>query len=110
MDVLAEARQKKELSLREVEEKTGIKNAHISQLETGAITRPTPNILWKLATFYGLKFQDLLGLAGYTKNPAPAAKGEIMNAAFRAIDRLSAIDRAKVVEYAENLGRGRAKK
>ena len=103
-DVLAEARRQSGLSLRDVEEKTGIKNAHVSQLETGAITRPAPNILWTLANFYDLEFQTLLRLAGYTKRSTAGANGEMFNAAFRAMDRLSPADRAKVLEYAEKLG------
>jgi HTH-type transcriptional regulator, competence development regulator len=52
-------------SLREVERKTGISNAYLSQLESGAATRPSPQVLHKLATFYSVPYESLMEAAGY---------------------------------------------
>jgi len=40
------------LSLRDVEEASGVSNAYLSQLETGKITKPSPDFLYRLAEVY----------------------------------------------------------
>ena len=67
---LAAAREGKKWSLREVERRTGIHNAHLSQIETGTIERPAPNVLWALAEVYDIDLQDLLRLAGHVEAAA----------------------------------------
>jgi transcriptional regulator with XRE-family HTH domain len=62
---LRAAREKHSLSLRAVEKKVGISNAYLSQIESGKINQPSPNILFKLATFFELSYNDLLQLADY---------------------------------------------
>ena len=44
---LRDARLSRGMSLREVERRTGIGNAHLSQLETGTIVRPEPALVWE---------------------------------------------------------------
>jgi transcriptional regulator with XRE-family HTH domain len=53
--------------LREVEEATNheVSNAYLSQLETGKISKPSPNVLHALATVYGVPYEDLMEKAGY---------------------------------------------
>jgi transcriptional regulator with XRE-family HTH domain len=53
------------LTLRQVEEVTGISNAYLSQLETGKIAQPSPNYLYKLAEVYWLPYDLLMEKAGY---------------------------------------------
>lgn len=53
-------RKLKGLSLRDVEEKTGISNAYLSQLETGKIKEPSFSIVIKLCKFYNITIDDLL--------------------------------------------------
>ena len=55
------------VSLREVERQTGVSNEYISQLERGIATKPTPDVLQKLAKFYGVTYESLLIAAGYLK-------------------------------------------
>ena len=56
---LKEAREEKmKWGLREAARRTGIHNAHLSQIESGVIARPDPNILFTLATAYGLDYDD----------------------------------------------------
>ena len=59
------SRQAKDLSLRAVESSTKISNAYISQLESGKIAEPSPTMLDKLATCYGVSYSKLMRLAGY---------------------------------------------
>src|SRR5258708_17042698 len=68
---LARLRQVKgrNVSLREVERQTGISNEYLSQLERGIATRPAPDVLQKLAKFYGVPYESLLVAAGYLKEP-----------------------------------------
>lgn len=54
------------LTLKDVEEKSGVSNAYLSQLETGKITSPGPQIITKIAPAYGLSVDQMLRLAGYT--------------------------------------------
>lgn len=54
-----------EMSIRQVAEKTGISNAYLSQLESGKRDNPHPEILKKLAKFYGIPIIELLKKSGY---------------------------------------------
>jgi len=65
MKILRELRQRATLTLRQVEEATGISNAYLSQLETGKIKRPSTQSLYVLAKLYGTNVEDLLIGAGY---------------------------------------------
>jgi len=62
---LKRKREEKRLTLRQIEEKTGIKNAHLSQLENGRITKPLPDLLHKLAKAYQIPYEILHEMAGY---------------------------------------------
>ena len=64
---LKNIRKLRRLSLREVEEKTGISNAYLSQLERGEAENPTPQKLQKLAKCYDVPYVDLMKAAGYLK-------------------------------------------
>lgn len=52
------------LTLRQVEEATGISNAYLSQLENDKIGKPSANTLWKLANIYNVELNALLAAAG----------------------------------------------
>lgn len=62
---LQATREEKSLSLREVERRTGISNAYLSQLEGGKVRQPSPVILHKLAKVYETSYPELLRLVGY---------------------------------------------
>ena len=53
---LWDLRQAAQLTLREVEEASGVSNAYLSQLESGKIQKPSPVILHKLAWFGFVEF------------------------------------------------------
>lgn len=58
-EMLCTAREQMGLTLRQVEESTGVSNAYLSQLETGKIKKPSANVLYKLATLYKLSLEGL---------------------------------------------------
>ena len=62
--VIRQARDLKKLSLRSVEEMTGISNAYLSQIENDKIKKPSADILHKLSTIYKIEFSYLLHIAG----------------------------------------------
>lgn len=64
-EYLKKARQAKGLSLRAVEEVTGVSNAYLSQLEQGKIRQPSPVILHKLSQLYELSYADIMRSVGY---------------------------------------------
>jgi transcriptional regulator with XRE-family HTH domain len=63
--ILRKKREELDLTLRDVQSKTGISNAYLSQLEHGKVTHPTPSILQKLAKCYQVPYGRLLELAGH---------------------------------------------
>lgn len=63
---LKSLREQKGVSLIDVEKATGLSNAYLSQLETGARRRlPTPERLHLLGDFYNVSMKELLEKAGY---------------------------------------------
>lgn len=103
---LKAARAAQGLSLREAGRRIGIRSGHLSQLETGAISRPEMAILWDLAVLLGLDFPRLLALAGYT---AEAPEGRFdrqrITVALRALGELGPEDQAAAIEYMAELRR-----
>lgn len=53
------------VSLRKVEQATGISNAYLSQLERGDAKSPSPSKLHSLATYYDVPYETLMDAAGY---------------------------------------------
>ena len=62
---LTEARKQRGWTLREAEKRTGVSNAHLSQIETGAILRPSLDTLVPLAAVYGLPLDELAEASGH---------------------------------------------
>jgi transcriptional regulator with XRE-family HTH domain len=64
---LASIRLDRKMSLRLVEEKSNreVSNAYLSQLETGKVQQPSPNVLHTLAEIYNIDYIQLMDLAGY---------------------------------------------
>ena len=63
--LLKSVRQSVSLSLREVEKRTGISNAYLSQLENGRTANPSPHVLAKLSRVYNVAYPQLMQAAGY---------------------------------------------
>lgn len=77
-EYLAVIRNNRRMSLRAVEDKTNkqVSNAYLSQIETGKIQQPSPNILHALAEAYEISFDQLMENAGYIKPSTPRSKTE----------------------------------
>jgi transcriptional regulator with XRE-family HTH domain len=102
--VLEQARKDKGLSLSAVEQRTGIHNAHLSQIEKGAIRRPEMSMLFELAELYGLRYPELLELAGYAEEaPRSGRERQRMTVAMRAMGQLSAKEQEEVLAYISRL-------
>jgi len=104
---LKQVRKERGLTLRAVEEKTGISNAYLSQLENQKINDPSPRILHKLADCYGVPYEHLMELAGY---PSPANR---LQPAFRlgsSFDELTKEEKERVFEYVQFLRSRRIKR
>jgi HTH-type transcriptional regulator, competence development regulator len=99
---LAALRNAAGLSLRQVEEATDkeVSNAYLSQLENDKISKPSPNILYVLATVYSTPYEDLMERAGYL--PAGSATpqtGRQARAATFAIENLTPEEEKELIAY-----------
>ena len=106
---LRQVRKLKSLSLRDVEAKTGISNAYLSQLERGDASNPSPKKLKLLADCYEIPYADLLSLAGYlpsdndNQNQLIASQGDdttntVLGAALKNVE-LTEEEENSVVQY-----------
>ena len=98
---LKNVRKQKNLTLRAVEERTGISNAYLSQLENNKISFPSPKFLNKLAALYEVSYEQLMKLAGY-----PVSSGKEKARAFRlesSFEDLTPDEKTKVQEYIQFL-------
>jgi len=62
---LKEIREKRKLTLRKVQDLTGVSNAYLSQVENGRIKKPSPPVLHKLSDCFQIPYERLLKLTGY---------------------------------------------
>jgi len=104
---LQQIRNLRKLSLRAVEEATGISNAYLSQLENDKIKNPSPNYLYKLSAIYDVDYQLLMEKAGYAGpkkgNIGTQAVGTepktLSGAALFSTENLTPQEEEKLVEY-----------
>lgn len=104
---LADARAERKWSLREVERRTGIHNAHLSQIETGAIERPAPNVLWALAEVYELDLGELMRMSGHVEAAAKGTPGSVVGAALRALGDMSPREQEQVLQFMNEIQKGK---
>lgn len=100
--VLKDVRALKGMSLRAVEEATGISNAYLSQLERGDAQRPAPDKLQALATAYGVPYEDLLREAGYLQQGDAKDQTSAVHAALMSA-KLTPDEEDAVVKYIQFL-------
>ncbi len=101
---LKRARTARELSLRDVERRTGIKSGHLSQIETGVIAKPDLAILWDLALLYELEFSRLAALAGLTAAEGTSDRSrQRVTVALRALEGLSPREHAETLSFIAEL-------
>jgi transcriptional regulator with XRE-family HTH domain len=75
---LASIREDRGFTLREVEEATNkeVSNAYLSQIETGKIQQPSPNVLHSLADIYDIDYTQLMEMAGYITQTRPRKQNQ----------------------------------
>jgi HTH-type transcriptional regulator, competence development regulator len=104
---LRTARELRNLSLRDVEDATGISNAYLSQLENGKIKKPSPHFLHKLAAVYDIGYELLMEAAGYVLRKAPEGPKTVAGAALYSQEKLTPEEEEKLAEYLAFLRRKR---
>jgi transcriptional regulator with XRE-family HTH domain len=96
---LRTARELRKLSLRQVEEATGISNAYLSQLENDKIKKPSPHFLYKLASLYDVEYDLLMESAGYVRRKDASRGRTLAGAAFRSLGELSPEEEEQLADY-----------
>lgn len=96
----------RKLSLRDVEDASGVSNAYLSQLEQGKITKPSPHFLHKLAGCYVVPYETLMEKAGYIIREEPDAKkidkqrrGQLAPSALGTLSRTEEEELLKYLAY-----------
>lgn len=91
------------MSLRAVERATeGVTNGYLSQIESGQIKQPSPNVLYQLANTYGIDYRDLLVRARHhvpTTETRDEEATELAGIPLRALSDLTPDERKQVTEY-----------
>jgi transcriptional regulator with XRE-family HTH domain len=70
-EVLRKLRKERGLSLRDVQDRVGISNSYLSQVERGSREPPSPKFLRRLSEAYGVSTEILLRAAGYLDDSRP---------------------------------------
>lgn len=96
---LKTARELRKLSLREVEEATGISNAYLSQLENDKIKKPSPHFLHKLAALYEISYELLMEAVGYVKRKNVQGPKTLAGAALFSQEKLTSEEEEKLADY-----------
>jgi transcriptional regulator with XRE-family HTH domain len=102
--ILKRARVHKGLSLRDVERRTGVPNAHLSQIERGVIRKPDPAIIFELTSAYGLDFALLAEWAGYLGKRHDSSSG-MLEALVREFVNLDPVKQAEALAFVEELNK-----
>jgi len=80
---LRQLRELRQATLRQVAEATEISAAYLLKLERGDVQSPSPHVLRRLATYFGVSYLDLMDLAGYPvtdSDSAPQRHGVLASA------------------------------
>lgn len=93
---LASLRSAMGLSLREVEQATNkvASNAYLSQLEHNKVSKPSPNILYALANFYNVPYEEMMAKAGYFTSERVHARASTFS-----IDNVTPEEQAALRDY-----------
>jgi transcriptional regulator with XRE-family HTH domain len=75
-EYLKRLRGEQRLSLREVEERSGVSNSYLAQIERGVRRPPSADILRRLAPVYNVPARDLLKAAGLFDEERPGITEE----------------------------------
>ena len=97
---LAAIRNERGFSLRQVEELSNglVSNAYLSQIETGRVRHPSPNILHSLAEVYKADYEQLMKMAGYIGTLSKKGSHSIRMATLASLN-VSEAEEMELVEY-----------
>jgi transcriptional regulator with XRE-family HTH domain len=95
---LKDARDLIRLTLRQVEEATGISNAYLSQLENDKIKKPSANVLYKLSEIYNIELNTLLAAAGIIEKQT-SRKSKLLNTVAFSAETLTPEEEEELLEY-----------
>ncbi len=101
-EVLKKSRKNIGLTLRQIEDVSGISNAYLSQLENDKIKKPSANILYRISKIYKVELNDLLYAAGIIEE-APVQNQdenqEFIQKIASSADELNESQKERVLEY-----------
>lgn len=100
---LKAAREKLNLTLRDVDKATGISSAYISQLENDHVKNPSASVLYNLAEAYGLQMDDLLRAAGIMKAESGNSSSVVTKSANTGSNAEDEDLAKRIAFYAKNL-------
>jgi transcriptional regulator with XRE-family HTH domain len=96
--ILKNSRDLMQLTLRQVEEATGISNAYLSQLENDKIKKPSANVLYKLSNIYGIDMNDLLAAVGIIEKQT-SEKHKLLNTVAFSTETLTEEEEEELLKY-----------
>lgn len=102
-DILRRARAQQHLTLRQVEQKIGIPNAHLSQIERGVIRRPDVALLLDLAELYELDYRQLAEWTGYLEPHATRTSARWAGMALKLFTSLDPVGQREALHLLEQL-------
>ena len=94
-------REARALTLRDVEERTGLSNGYLSLLENDKVRQPKPPVLYKLAEALEASYLELMERAGYAPTGGPPVdRGQPRPAvAFKGAEKLNSAQRKEVQDF-----------
>lgn len=101
--ILHHARLHRSYSLRDVEKRVGVPNAHLSQIERGLIQKPDPAIVWRLADLFDLDYGLLVAWGGYGPPESPDDKSAYFSAVVRLLGEMDDRQLREMLRHADSL-------
>jgi transcriptional regulator with XRE-family HTH domain len=96
---LKSLRDTRSLSLRDVEKKTGVSNAVLSQIESGQVKRPSPATLYKLSELFDVQYEELMGRAGYPMPSRQVGEAQSAHAVFNRLGTITEDEEQELLDY-----------
>ena len=99
--MLRRCRDANALTLRDVEERTGLSNGYLSLLENDKVRQPKPPVLYKLAEALGASYPELMERAGYVPTGDPPSDRNPARPviAFKGAEKLTPAQRNEVQDF-----------
>jgi len=97
-EYIKQLRLKRGYSVNELAAKSGVSNAHISRMERGLRSAPSPRIIKKLANTLKANYEEMLSVAGYL--PTESGKGKVFTRNGQIYDLEEVLDENSTVKIA----------